>query len=670
MTAFKERDMNGEPARPCEPWISKVLTLVLAVISFIVYYLTLSPSLSSQSDSGELVSAAALLGIAHPPGYPLYTLLGHLFCLLPLGDAAFRLNLMSAFFASLAGVLIFHLGLLIFENLTAALATALLCIFSRDFWRLSLSAEVFSLNMFFVALILYLFFRLRWAIHNGNDSPEGFFLLFFAAGLSCAHHHTIVLLGPPCLYLALKEKMYRPLGTPRMLIFSLLFFIGGLAPYIYLPLRAAAHPPVCWGDASSFQGFLGMVTRKGYGTFALGTLSGHSWTLSLGLRQSAEYLRSLALQFTPFIVPLGVAGAILMALRKRTLFYFFLYLFLVYGILFLCAARFPAGEGFMALLSRFYLPSHCAFAIFAGMAITASLEKLQKRPRRALSVLFITLSLLPLMLNYSYANRHDDYCARDYGRNLLRSVDDRAILFVLGDVPCGALLYCQKIEGTRPDVTPLFEGLLGSRWYREKIARENADFVFLLSTQEGLTQKQLIMSVMSHMRGRRSVYFNHPVEEPDIPVICDGLAWKASLQSLKDSPVEALLDGYYVYTGNYRTERLDYFSRELLGLYSLSYFCLATEQENREEKQKAMQSLENAVMMNPQNIIALQRLGILQIEEKLWERAEITFRDLEKKGGDAGVIYTNLAIIYAQRGEHEKAKEALRRAQHCRGIRK
>jgi hypothetical protein len=653
------------------PWLVNGITIALPVISFLVYFLSLSPSLSSQSDSGELVSAAALLGIAHPPGYPLYTLLGHLFSLLPLaGDAAFRLNIMSAFFSSLALAFIFHLGLLIFENLSIAVTVALLYAFSQDFWRLSLSAEVFSLHIFFVCLILFLLFRWRRAVIDGNEGRDSIFLLFFATGLACAHHHTILFIAPACLYLVIKDKMYRPLAKPRTLIFSLLFFAGGLLPYIYLPLRAAAHPPVCWGDAASPHGFLRIVTRAGYGTFALGAISGRSWTPSQGLEQSLEYVKILASQFTPLLFPIGIAGAILMGLKRRVLFSFFFFIFLIYGILFLLVARFPTGEGFMALLSRFFLPSHLVFALFIGAAFAAMERILTGVRKKVFSIIIILVPLLLLMLNYPLVNRRSDYVARDYGRNLLRSLNQNAIIFMLGDVPCGALLYCQKVEGTRPDVTPLFEGLLGSPWYREKIARETPDLGFLIG-KEKMTTKQFVLTVMEHEKGRRSIYFNHPVEEVDIPVTCHGLAWKARMgPPSENDPAETLLDGYYAYTGDYHAERLPYFSRELLKMYSLSYLCLASGQEARKEKKKALQSLEKALKMDPENVIAYKSLGNLQIEEKLWDRAETTFVTMSKKGGPSPEVYTNLAIIYAQRGEHEKAKEALRKAREAQGIRK
>src|SRR2546426_7369108 len=71
------------------------------VLSLLLYIWTLAPTVTLV-DSGELIVAARFLGVAHPPGFPLYLILAHLFSFLPLGSVALRINFASAFFAALA----------------------------------------------------------------------------------------------------------------------------------------------------------------------------------------------------------------------------------------------------------------------------------------------------------------------------------------------------------------------------------------------------------------------------------------------------------------------------------------------------------------------------------------------------------------------------------------
>src|SRR5205085_4646944 len=67
---------------------------VVFILSLLVLLRTMAPTVY-ELDSAELATGAATLGIVHPPGYPLYTLVAHLFTLLPLRDVAFRVNLLS-----------------------------------------------------------------------------------------------------------------------------------------------------------------------------------------------------------------------------------------------------------------------------------------------------------------------------------------------------------------------------------------------------------------------------------------------------------------------------------------------------------------------------------------------------------------------------------------------
>src|SRR4051812_26283170 len=82
--------------------------LIPASLAFIIYLLTCSPTINF-TDSGELITVAWTGGIAHPPGYPLYTLIALGFIRLPFGDPAWRLNALSALFAAIAMGLFYSL---------------------------------------------------------------------------------------------------------------------------------------------------------------------------------------------------------------------------------------------------------------------------------------------------------------------------------------------------------------------------------------------------------------------------------------------------------------------------------------------------------------------------------------------------------------------------------
>ncbi|NIN64847.1 MAG: DUF2723 domain-containing protein, partial [Anaerolineae bacterium] len=120
--------------------------------SFLIYLGTLAPSVATIfDDSLEFQLVCYLPGIAHPTGYPLYTLLGKLFTFVPLGDVAYRVNLMSAFFAALTVVFLYAtLRLIVKYRVPAALGAASFAL-SPVFWSQAVIAEVYTLNAAFVA---------------------------------------------------------------------------------------------------------------------------------------------------------------------------------------------------------------------------------------------------------------------------------------------------------------------------------------------------------------------------------------------------------------------------------------------------------------------------------------------------------------------------------------
>ncbi|GAK57413.1 hypothetical protein U27_04380 [Candidatus Vecturithrix granuli] len=161
------------------------------MVVFWVYVQTLAPTVSF-FDSGELIAAAYTLGVAHPPGYPLYVLLGWVFSKLPFGEGAYRLNLMSACFSTLAALMVFlitHLILAVCPQTTTtessrntpdpeqifipiiSLIAALIFAFARTPWSQALIAEVYSLNAFLCGTIIWLLLRWRRAIVGQEDKP-------------------------------------------------------------------------------------------------------------------------------------------------------------------------------------------------------------------------------------------------------------------------------------------------------------------------------------------------------------------------------------------------------------------------------------------------------------------------------------------------------------------
>jgi len=139
-----------------------LVSFIVCTLTFVVYAFTAAPGIT-MADSGDFLMGVLTLGIVHPPGYPLYTVLGHLFSLLPFGEPALRVNLFSALWGSLClGVLFLILRILSIERIHAVFATLFLG-FTTVFWSKTGVAEVYSFNAFLIACIVF------WILSYNRD---------------------------------------------------------------------------------------------------------------------------------------------------------------------------------------------------------------------------------------------------------------------------------------------------------------------------------------------------------------------------------------------------------------------------------------------------------------------------------------------------------------------
>nr|XP_045378004.1 transmembrane protein 260 isoform X2 [Camelus bactrianus] len=219
---------------------------------------------------GELITAAHELGVAHPPGYPLFTLVAKLAIILfPFGSVAYRVNLLCGLFGAVAASLLFFTVFRLSGSCAGGILAAGVFSFSRLTWQWSIAAEVFSLNNLFVGLLMALtvhFEEAATAQERSKVSKIG----AFCCGLSLCNQHTIVLyvlcIVPWILFQLLKEKELS-LGALWKLG---LYFSAGLLPYTYLPVSSYLNQARwTWGDQTTLLGFLTHFLREEYGTFSL-----------------------------------------------------------------------------------------------------------------------------------------------------------------------------------------------------------------------------------------------------------------------------------------------------------------------------------------------------------------------------------------------------------------
>ncbi len=470
------------------PFLRRVAPLILAIALFVVYLTTLAPGVTwanAGADSGDFITAAATLGVAHPTGYPTYLLLAHLFQLLPVGSLAVRTNLLSAASAALAAAVV---ALLVKKTyggarrfawaggLIAGLAFGL----SPLLWSQAVIAEVYALHALFVALILSC---LPLGLVSVGE-PHAVWrnrltgLLF---GLALGNHLTTVLLVPPWLALSGwdgKRLRLRPVfaGLGWMLV--------GALVYLYLPLRARAMPPVNWGNAATWNGFWWVVSGSPYQKM-LGEVSvGEAF---------ARVQAWAGLAITQYGWPGMLAG--------------------LYGLFFGRAAsprvKWTTGWvaftfsafaiGYAPVDSYVYLiPAFLALAIWLGLGVATALEGLPARlagMAPALACVFLLTLLANAGLTLPRVDASRDWRAETFGRTVMAQAPANALIFTDGDRGAFSLWYFHFALGQRPDVAVIVDVLRVFKWYQESLSATYPDLIIPDSWEWTVAWKQALIAV-------------------------------------------------------------------------------------------------------------------------------------------------------------------------------
>jgi len=461
------------------------------------------------ADSGELVAAACNLGVAHPPGYPLYTLLGHVMCLLPGSTEAGRVAWLSVGAGLLAMLLVYTIVVRAGGRPWAAAAGALTLASGDIFWRYSSLPEVFGLN---AALCLgVLFVSLEATRSEGASRGRQVIwsmLCGLTAGLALSNHHSAVWVLPvavPAVLLPLRPVWALGARVAAGLAGGLL----GLSPYLHLLL---ADPKILprWGDTSTWSGFLVHFLRQDYGTFSLSVGGKASQYEALGY-----FFQRLPGQLTWVLWAAALAGVVaLMGRATRSPWADISGLRLGRaGAGWFALACLLAGPGFFTLFNlgsagteamvveRFFILPVSLLCVCVGLGLNwldravLAMPDFQRTAPLWRVAAFVVLGITALG-NHSHADVSDNYAVEDYAYNLLSSVDEGALVLGIGDVDTFSVMHAQRVLGYRPDVQFINVKLLLYPWYVAQKKRERPGLKYTF-TRGNVNSIQLIRQEMA-----------------------------------------------------------------------------------------------------------------------------------------------------------------------------
>ncbi|XP_072222088.1 protein O-mannosyl-transferase TMEM260 isoform X2 [Leuresthes tenuis] len=453
-------------------WIMTGTTIAFVVALYVPCVQRTVPG----GDSGELITTACELGVAHPPGYPIFTLLARLaVCLLPSFSPAYSVNLMSSLLGAAAcGFLCITVCRLAGPDPGAVLAGGLFAV-SRLSWQWSMVAEVFTLNNLFVGLLFFLTASFHCA-ENATQRRKVARWGALCCGLGLCNQHTLVLY----VLVIISWVLYRlfslkELSLHKLLSLGLCFFAGFL-PYIYLPISSYLNTARwSWGDQTTLSGLLTHLLRAEYGTFSLAKTES---SVSLTAMLQAQLDHCLADLSLPVLVLAGIGILLSSWDRKcRSVSWLLTAMLLVYSLFFAWRANLDISRPLLlGVVERFWLQSDAAVCVLAGLGLSRTHTELERRLGyggvwKTTGWVF-TAALLAHMVhtNHRDCDQSTNSVVERFGRELLTSIPKDSIILTRGDLPGNSMRYLHYCQDVRPDVRLVDQEMLTYSWYVAKLA--------------------------------------------------------------------------------------------------------------------------------------------------------------------------------------------------------
>ena len=495
--------------------IDAVVAAGVSAAAFFLYLFSLAPGLTwahQGADGGELVTAAIVNGVPHPPGYPLYMFLLQAWLaitglLMPGADLIWRGALLSALCGALSvGVTYLTARHLLRRNRRGMLWAALAALawgISPLLWQQAVIAEVYALHTLLLAL-------LGWAtlVH-----PDKLWYVVIPVALGVANHLTFVLLLPAAFYVVWSQRK-RPLdGQPdnqpgtawrRMLPVAGVFGLGllfGSMLYLRVPLVAARTPPVNWGYADNWNGFWWLVSGAAYRGYLFASPA------TSVLSRLAAWAYTITAQYTPVGLAIALIG---LAHWDRTAGYLrnFSLLWVI-----------PVSAYALAYYTRdsdiYLLPVGWIMALWlaAGLAqidewvsqwVSQRVAASKTDAHHSRMVPWLLAGAVCLWLAGMTVWRWDasslagDEVALDYLQQVKAVVEPTSIVVTLNDRETFALWFGAWGNRELAGVTPINESLYQFDWYRRLQGELHPEIT-------GIDES--VDAVIAANRGQRPIYF-------------------------------------------------------------------------------------------------------------------------------------------------------------------
>lgn len=635
--------------------IKLVFVVLFFTACFGIYFSGMAPSYNSD-DSPETASAYYTLGIQHPPGYPLATMLGKILMNVPLGSPALRTNLLAVFFSILAGFMIFAFvySILFSVNKKTDILTLLAVpamasafyLFSGSAWLQGSIGKggLYALNSFLLATCLYALFKI-------SEGKKYLYLFAFVYGISFGNHWTsMIVIAPAVLFWLFSE---RKSITPKSLFIAALFFLLGTAVYLYVPIRNAAGPAYSWGDVRSVKDFIWLISRAQYA-------SGEAvHKLADTLNLLSYYFKNLFTSELPWgSALLIIPGLVMLAIKqpKKAVTLIASYLLIMISVA--SVATPPKNTEWLIkpylVSTNLFAAVFCAFTVYYAAAMLKSI--FVKRIVTAGAVV-ITVMMLVTANNPGYSRYFIGY---DYGNNLLKSISKGSIIFPEGDMNVGALIYKSLVD--KADFVPVIPVVSLYGWYEEQVRRNYGGKIVMPPGQNEL--KLYIGAIINSNPGKDFYYSNVYTKQwvDDRAFKPEGIVMRI-MNNNRNSVISDYLFNVYSYRGmvEEKVKHDEFTDRLVIENYAMGFFNLADILRNAGNNKAAAKFYERGLIFY-QNHGAYINAGLARYNSGEIERAAILWQKAMDTDPKDSVVYSNMAFIYLAKKEIPMAKEFIRKA--------
>ena len=462
--------------------------LTAAVLGPLALYAATLPRTVVLEDDGLFLMAGAHLGVAHPPGYPVYTFVVHLFTRLPFGEPALLGHLSSAVLGALACGAVYACARLLGASRVPALTAAWLFGVSEPFWSQAIITEVYTLNAL-------LFFAVYALLLLGAREPRRRWLLWCAAvawGAGLANHWPLLVLATPGLALALLPA-WREVAPrlPRLLGAAL---VSAVLPYAWMVWLSHQGPAISfYGPIDTWDDLWFYVSRQGYSGVDTSPSAGWSdrwsflgWLASdlarqttlpgcalavLGLRALARGggLAAVAAAGSGFLALLG-NSVVLILLLGFDFEPFRLAVFRPYPLVGYGVAALWTAVGMQWLMDH---PPTWAVARWSGRAPGGSRAPWPGRAPAGAALAGAAMVAASATAGWPANDRSGSDFAERQAEMVFARLPQHAVLFAYGDA-LAPLGYYRYVEDRRPDVALYSQqGLVfGNRLFDALLPRE------------------------------------------------------------------------------------------------------------------------------------------------------------------------------------------------------